>query len=220
MRKENLYEERRIRKAMVSQRGLAVALSELQPFSSPKTMLEQYPTDSNLAAELLWHAHIRNRIAGRRVVDLGAGTGILAVGAALLGAAEVVAIEKDADAIATMRQNLELYEGTERVSVIHADIGSARVEGDVVVMNPPFGTKERHADRVFLEKAKETAPIIYTIHKTTTRGFVEAYAKENGLAITFSEEREMPLKRSMRQHTKERKGIAVTLFCLEQHPQR
>ncbi|MBR9692448.1 methyltransferase [Candidatus Woesearchaeota archaeon] len=200
---------------MTSKRGLAVALSQLKGFENADRALEQYATDSDLAAELLWHAYMAGRLNGT-VIDLGAGTGILAVGAALMGA-DVIAVEKDENAITILKENLMLFEGTENVNVIHGDVKEYANKGDLVIMNPPFGTKEKHADRVFLERAKTLAPIIYTIHKSTTKGFVHSFCKDNRLRITWEEDRTFPLKRSMEHHKKDREHIEVTLFCLEHH---
>lgn len=44
--------------------------------------------------------------AGDRVLDVGTGSAILAIGAAMLGAAEVVAVDNDADAILNARDNV------------------------------------------------------------------------------------------------------------------
>ncbi len=200
---------------MIAKQSLAVALSRLKHFESAKMALEQYPTESDLAADLLWDAAMRGRIEGRRILDLGAGTGILAIGAALLGASEVVAVEKDEDAIAVFRENLELYEGVERLRIVEADVASFREPADLVVMNPPFGTKERHADRLFLSAAVRLAPIIYTIHKSSTEKFVRAFADDEGFAVTMAQQRSFPLKRSMPHHEKQHRDVEVTLFCLE-----
>jgi len=43
----------------------------------------------------------------KKVVDLGTGTGIFAIGAVLLGAKEVVAVEKDEDAIQIAKQKMQ-----------------------------------------------------------------------------------------------------------------
>ena len=69
-----------------SKKDLEIILSTLKGFERPKPELEQYTTPSSLAAELLWQAYIDGNIEGKIVVDLGCGTGILALGAAILGA--------------------------------------------------------------------------------------------------------------------------------------
>lgn len=202
---------------MVSKKGLAVALSELKGFMKADVSLEQYLTESDLAAELLWHAHMAGDLKEKRVIDLGAGTGILAIGAALLGA-NVTAVEKDPEAIKVLEENQLLYEGTDEIKIVEGDIRTYHEEGDLVIMNPPFGTKERHADRIFLEQARLLAPVIYTIHKSTTRGFVEEFCKEHGMYIAWEVKRNFPLKKTMAHHRKERERVAVTLYRLQTSP--
>lgn len=200
---------------MVSKKELAIALSELSHFEEANVSLEQYPTDGNLAAELLWDAYLKELITEKIVIDLGAGTGILAIGAALLGAKEVIAIEKDPAAVAIMKRNMTIFEGTENITLIEGDVRSLDRQGDLLIMNPPFGTKERHADRVFLEKAITLAPIIYTIHKSSTAKFVRGFAAEKKYDILSEAEWSFPLKKSMEHHTKEREVIEATLFLMQ-----
>ena len=76
------------------------------------------------------------RVAGAEVLDLGSGTGILAVAAAKLGAGRVVALDTSPDAVAaaeeTVRQN-----GVEgRVEVVPGDISAVRGRAfDLVLAN-------------------------------------------------------------------------------------
>jgi len=200
---------------MISKQSLAVALSKLKVFEQPQMHLEQYATESELAAELIWYATMAGHLEGKKVLDLGAGTGILAIGVALMGANEVIAVEKDPAAIRTLKKNLEMYEGTEQIAIIESDVLHLRETADVVIMNPPFGTKEKHADRVFLERACASAPVIYTIHKTSTDGFVRAFAEDNGYRITLAEQRAFPIKKTMAHHEKPRRDADVTLYRLE-----
>ena len=60
-------------------------------------------------------------LAGDRVADLGAGSAVLAIAAAKLGAAHVTAIELDHDAIANAQENVERNHVTDRVTVIEGD---------------------------------------------------------------------------------------------------
>jgi ribosomal protein L11 methyltransferase len=60
---------------------------------------------------------------GDLVADLGAGSAILAIAAALLGAARVVAIEMDPDAIGNAVENVERNGVGDRVHVMEGDAG-------------------------------------------------------------------------------------------------
>jgi len=61
--------------------------------------------------------------AGDRVADLGAGSAVLAIAAAKLGAAHVTAIELDHDAIANAEANAARNGVADRVTVIEGDAG-------------------------------------------------------------------------------------------------
>jgi ribosomal protein L11 methyltransferase len=72
---------------------------------------------------------------GDRVIDLGAGTGILAMVAALGGASEVVAIEPDEEAARCARENVA-RNGLERIRVENAGYESYEsLEADLIAAN-------------------------------------------------------------------------------------
>ena len=105
-----------------SERQLAVALSKLKGFEKPKVRAEQYITDSNIAAKLLWHMFIGKSTAGKTIADLGSGTGILGLGALLMGAKKVFLVENDPDAMEIAKENYNTlkkeYEMGEAVFVL------------------------------------------------------------------------------------------------------
>jgi len=88
-------------------------------------------------------------------------------------------------------------------------------EADAVIQNPPFGTKEAHADKVFLEKAIEIAPTIISFHKASTEAFVKAFADDKNLKIERTWTFNFPLKKTMEHHKKKVQNIAVKCYQLE-----
>lgn len=84
----------------------------------------------------------RELAASRRVLDLGTGSGVLAIAAVRLGARSVVAIDRDPDALASARANIARNGAGDRIEVVEADLAApaaAAVDGggggDVVVAN-------------------------------------------------------------------------------------
>jgi ribosomal protein L11 methyltransferase len=82
-------------------------------------------------------------IKGARVLDLGTGTGILAIAAVKLGAREVVAVDTEADAVAAASRNAALNGAGPSVRLIQGDITAvtgqrfdivlANIYGDILV---------------------------------------------------------------------------------------
>ncbi|HYY90938.1 MAG TPA: RNA methyltransferase, partial [Candidatus Dormibacteraeota bacterium] len=65
-----------------SKRQLEIQLTRLRILDTPKLKLEQYPVSPEAAAELLYMAGFEHNDLDGRVIDLGTGTGRLAIGAA------------------------------------------------------------------------------------------------------------------------------------------
>ncbi|MEM9194890.1 MAG: 50S ribosomal protein L11 methyltransferase [Myxococcota bacterium] len=73
-------------------------------------------------------------VPGQRVLDVGCGSGILAVAAALLGA-EALAIDNDDDALPVARGNAENNRVAERVTVDNTPVDDVQGEFPLVVAN-------------------------------------------------------------------------------------
>ncbi|MBU0471576.1 MAG: METTL5 family protein [Nanoarchaeota archaeon] len=197
----------------MTKKELAISLSKLELFSNPDFMSEQYPTDSEIAAEILWMAYINKDVENKVIADLGAGTGILGIGCLLLGAKKVYFVERDKKAIENLKRNLKLLDN-KNYEIINEDILLFDKKVDLVIQNPPFGTKEKHADIKFLEKAMELSNKIYTFHKTETREYVQKYFEQEGFKNTQYWEFNFPLKKTMKQHKKKVEKIRVSCFCI------
>lgn len=183
---------------------------------APRLDLEQYATPAEIAAPLLFEARALGDIEGRDVVDLGAGTGVLAIGAALLGA-RVRAVEVDAVALGAAREAAGRLGA--RVEWIEGDVGSWRGRADTVVMNPPFGAQRRGADRAFLDAAFQTAPVVYSMHHAPTLPFVEARAGEAGFRRTHAWRLRFALKHQYRHQERATQEIDVVAVRLTESRQ-
>jgi ribosomal protein L11 methyltransferase len=85
---------------------------------------------------LLAVADLFNQSPAEKVVDMGAGTGILAISCGLLGAARVLAIDKNPLAIRAAAGNVFLNQMQDRVELLVAeDLGVLRGSFDLLMMN-------------------------------------------------------------------------------------
>ncbi|OIP49702.1 MAG: ribosomal protein L11 methyltransferase [Desulfobacterales bacterium CG2_30_60_27] len=90
---------------------------------------------TQLALELLETCFAGSGPAPARILDVGTGTGILAITAALLGAQAVTATDLDPDAVHAARENARLNGVGERVTVLACDIADLAGPFDLVIAN-------------------------------------------------------------------------------------
>ena len=203
-----------------SKSQLAIVLSRLKGFQKPKVRQEQYIMDSETGASALWNAYLIGDIGGKVIADLGCGTGILGIGCLLLGAKEAILVDSDPKALDLGKNNISIVESEgyklNKAKFELKDIKEVKnLEVDAVIQNPPFGTKTKHIDRVFLEKALETAPLVYSFHKSETSAFLERFAAQKNARITHRWPFKYPLKSSYSFHRRRIHRIDVTCFRFE-----
>lgn len=158
-------------KRLIRRLDLELFLSRIKPHPSPNARLEQYTTPESVAAKILYlAAYTNNSILGKRVLDLGCGTGRLALGCAFLGAESVVGVDIDKFAVTLAAENSAKLGFKTKVNWIAGDVNAVTGKFDTALQNPPFGVQKRGADRVFLEKALQVADKVYSVH---TRPFTD-----------------------------------------------
>ncbi|UIO99251.1 METTL5 family protein [Halobaculum sp. CBA1158] len=128
---------------MNTRRALEGELAVVAGFADPTAALEQYPTPADVAAHVVHLADLRGDLDGRTVVDLGAGTGMFALGAALRGADRVVGVELDAGALAVARDNERRVGARTAVHWVNADATRPPLTRDRLVA---VGDGERGGD--------------------------------------------------------------------------
>lgn len=202
---------------MPTKSGLTQRLGVVAGFTNPRAELEQYRTPPRLAAELVHLADLQDDIAGRTVLDLGCGTGMLALGAALRGPDRAVGVDLDRGPLETAVTNERRVGSTTPISWLHADatqLSLASAGPSTVVMNPPFGAQagNEHADRAFLRTAAALSSVSYSVHNADSKGFVESFAADHGGRVTHAFRTEHRLPATYEFHTDAARTIDVEVF--------
>jgi len=225
---------------LIRKRKLEIALSKVEPHPEPKAYLEQYTIPANIAAEILYiAAYANDDIIGKKIIDLGCGTGRLAIGAALLGARWVVGIDIDKAAVRLARENAIRLDVKDKIQWVIADIDVIRGVFDTVIQNPPFGVQRRKADRKFLQKSLEIAQRVYSLHKGESNKelvklfkkhgarvvvepspFLERFVKSQGGKIREVYAMVMTIPHMFKFHKKRKHHFLVNLYVLEKKSPR
>jgi ribosomal protein L11 methyltransferase len=122
------------------------------PWDVPTTIVIQpsmgFGTGHHATTRLCLAALQRIDLAGHSVLDVGTGSGVLAITASRLGATDVTGIDDDADAIHAAWENLALNTGAQ-VSLLVGDFRTdAVVPADIVLGNLTGGLLIASADRL------------------------------------------------------------------------
>jgi len=139
-------------------------------------------TPPEIVASLVWIAYLRGEIEGKRVVELGCGTGPFCLATAILNG-YCICVEIDDESIYEGKRYATKY--SSNVDYIQADVRNLTIRADVVFQNPPFGVVNRGIDLIFLKKAMEIGKTIYSIHKSNeeSRRIIIELARERGFKV-------------------------------------
>ncbi len=195
----------------MNKKQLAIKLSKLEKVEKVKAYFEQYATDSEMAATILWDAYMNGNIEDKIVADFGCGNGIFGIGALLLGAKLVYFIDIDNDSLDVAIRNCSF----ENVHFRNLDIDEFDEKVDVVIMNPPFGVQEEHADKRFLEKAMDISDVIYSIHKIESKNFIEKLSEDRDFKVEKVEEMKLILKKTMKFHKADKYPVKVGVWTIK-----
>jgi putative methylase len=192
---------------------LVRALERVPPPVAPRAELEQVVTPAEAAADLLLAAVRVGSLPGRTVLDLGTGTGRLAIGAALLGASMVVGVEVDPALL--VRARAAANAARVEVEFVEANVRAWHRPAEVVVMNPPFGAQYRHADRPFWDAALTLAThSVHAFALADSRTFIARRAVARNARILETEPTVWELPRTFPHHTRRRVRIPVDRWAI------
>lgn len=144
-----------------------------------------FGTGSHVSTRLVLNFLERNSSADLRVLDYGCGSGILAIVAAMLGAADVAAVDIDPQALATTAENASANGVSLRVMAPDAlpagsyDVVLANIlAGPLIALEPQLASRTRAGGRIALSGILETQ----------AAEVVAAYARDFEIAVGATDE--------------------------------
>ena len=226
-----------MQKRLARKLDLEILLSKIEPHPAPRPNLEQYTISVDAAAALLYiAANVNDDILDKTVLDLGCGTGRLALGAAFLEAKEAVGVDIDRTAVKVASANSVKTNLSKKVQWIAASIDAVRGKFDTVLQNPPFGVQKRGADRKFLKKALELGGNVYSLHKSVGQegvllkklkkrsngvmqvhpsSFLKEFIERNGGHVKAVYALPMTVPHMFEFHTKKKHEFVVDLYVIQ-----
>ena len=193
---------------------LEIELSKIiDDFKEPKIKFEQYMTPPEIAAFMIHYAWMKGEIENKKIIDIGAGTGILGIGAAFLGG-NVTMIEIDKDAFEILKNNVAKTDHEIRLinkNIFDFDFDE---EYDTALINPPFGIKSKNKDMDFIVKASKISKHIFSIHDGSESNInnIKSLFEKHNLKIIESLMMDFSLKSTYPWHEEKNKILKVLLL--------
>ncbi len=200
----------------MSKSELKQHLSRLEGFENPKISLEQYMTPPELAADIVYFASLNKDIQDKNIVDLGSGTGMLGIGALILGG-NVTFVEKDKDALKKLETNIDSFKNLENFEIAHKDVKNFEGDFHTVLMNHPFSDHSDEAAEIFWNTALKIADVIYSV---SPRGFnerIKGFVRNTDYRLTNTENYLISLPPTYGFHTKESRETEVEVNIVRRY---
>ena len=185
--------------------GLKKQLSKLSGFQDPRVELEQYATPPELAADMV---HYLKMNGVEQVVDLGTGTGVLAIAAELAGI-DATGLEIDGDALKVARENAE--ELGVNPEFVHSDAAELSREFEACVMNPPFNVQSDEG-LAFWRAALEHCELVLGLAGKGFEPRLKRLCDEFNHKVVDREAYRIGLPKSFEFHTEEFRETPVDLY--------
>lgn len=193
---------------------LEIELSKIiDDFKEPKIKFEQYMTPPEIAAFMIHYAWMKGEIENKKIIDIGAGTGMLGIGAAFLGG-NVTMIEIDKDAFEILKNNVAKTDHEIRLinkNIFDFDFDE---EYDTALINPPFGIKSENKDMDFIVEASKISKHIFSLHDGSESNInnIKSLFEKNNLEIIESLIMDFSLKSTYPWHEEKNKILKVLLL--------
>ncbi|MHA1726190.1 MAG: METTL5 family protein [Promethearchaeota archaeon] len=198
-------------------------IQDLNNFSQPRIKLEQYCIDATSAVDIIFFAGVEfNDITNKIIFDLGAGTGRLTLASTFLHPTCIFSMDIDPNALYVLKMNLLKLKPITPVHIICANIEFFPLRMERIdktfqictIMNPPFGVKKRHADRIFLQQAFSFSHVVYSMHLAGEKNhaFIKRYVEKLGWKIDYYFPHALIIEKTFDFHKLKSKKINVNVY--------
>ncbi|MFX0185754.1 MAG: METTL5 family protein [Candidatus Hodarchaeota archaeon] len=195
-------------------------VDKLNSFHSPKIHLEQYSLPSDLIALIL--ILVAEDLEGKNVVDLGCGTGRMTLPIQKFFSNRILGVEIDPDAIEILMHLIKTH--NLKIDLLISSVEFLESfnwgkEFQTTLMNPPFGTKRRKLDLVFLKQALTFSQTVISIHKSNpaTKKLITKLGKQYRRQLRIIATVIFPVFPSFPFHHKNKHFVQVDLIRLAEY---
>jgi len=127
---------------------------------------------------------------GAKVLDLGTGTGILAMAAAKLGAGQILAVDNDEDAVMATRRNAAANQLSDRIDLVHGSLEDVTAAYDLVLANILAPIIISMAESGLAERVRHGGTLVVSGILEEQTDDVAAALEANGLQVTERRQQE------------------------------
>ena len=180
------------------------------------TQIRTTPLALPLREPYHWAGRVDTRVAVI-LIEVETDAGILGIGALVLGA-KVTFLEIDESLKEVIEANITVMQGEtdndlSDYEIIIADATEAPLPAaDLILTNPPFGTKEKHANTRLVERAFQNSNECYSFHKSATNTYLQDWFRQRNITIVQEFPFTFDLPATMRQHEKKSHNVQITCW--------
>ena len=190
-------------------------VKEINTFDRPKITLEQYTLPAQLISFML--VYLEKDLLNQKIVEFGSGTGRISLPLLKFFSQNLLCIDVDPEAMFNLKRLLNTKKLNAELlisSIEFLETHSWRNSYSVTIMNPPFGTKRRGIDIVFLEKALIFSEKVISIHKSNqeSRSLINRISRNYNKSCEILATLEFPIPPLFLFHRKKTHFVGVDIY--------
>lgn len=194
-------------------------VNTINSFQKGKIQLEQYTLPSQLIAFLL--VYIAKDLMNQRIVEFGSGTGRITLPLLKFLSPYLLCVDIDSEAMHNLKRLLNTQKLNAELLISAIEFLETYPWNDsfeVTIMNPPFGTKRKGIDIVFLEKALTFSNKVISIHKSNrdTRKLIDRISRNYNKSCEILATLEFPIPPLFVFHKKKSHYVCVDIYRISE----